>query len=113
MDLEYLNPAFRRYVENARDWLGQPVAWDPLSPDGVRFTFENGDHYDLRIASSEPTAKGRNYYFDDGGHVFIPSAAAVSTASTCQRCGHTWLSRTAQPRKCPNCQSAAWDTPRT
>ena len=30
----------------------------------------------------------------------------------CERCGHRWLRRTDRPRKCPKCQSAAWDKPR-
>jgi Primosomal protein N'' (replication factor Y) - superfamily II helicase len=28
----------------------------------------------------------------------------------CRRCGHEWLSRTADPTKCPSCQSVKWDS---
>jgi rubrerythrin len=37
----------------------------------------------------------------------------ASKQVTCQRCGHTWLPRTARPAVCPNCGSARWDTMRT
>lgn len=32
---------------------------------------------------------------------------------TCQRCGHSWMPRTARPAVCPSCGSARWDKPRT
>ena len=33
---------------------------------------------------------------------------------TCERCGHTWIPRTADPRTCPNpaCNSPYWQTAR-
>ena len=30
----------------------------------------------------------------------------------CLRCGWTWVKRIDNPRVCPNCISAYWDTPR-
>jgi len=32
---------------------------------------------------------------------------------TCQRCGHTWITRIDhKPVRCPRCSSTTWDKPR-
>lgn len=30
----------------------------------------------------------------------------------CERCGHKWLPRTADPVRCPRCTSIHWHTPK-
>ncbi|MDH5375063.1 MAG: hydrogenase maturation nickel metallochaperone HypA [Candidatus Bathyarchaeota archaeon] len=30
----------------------------------------------------------------------------------CQRCGHTWILRKPNPKKCPKCTSPYWNKPR-
>jgi predicted Zn-ribbon and HTH transcriptional regulator len=30
----------------------------------------------------------------------------------CLRCGHTWQSQVAEPKKCPHCTSVRWNMPR-
>jgi predicted Zn-ribbon and HTH transcriptional regulator len=28
---------------------------------------------------------------------------------TCEKCGHSWVSRLRNPKMCPNCKSVHWD----
>ena len=30
----------------------------------------------------------------------------------CRHCGHTWIPRVPNPRRCPNCTSTTWARPR-
>jgi hypothetical protein len=34
------------------------------------------------------------------------------TVCKCQRCPHVWLAENESPKRCPNCKSMLWDTPR-
>lgn len=31
----------------------------------------------------------------------------------CQRCGHEWVPRVKSPKRCPNCLSPYWATPKS
>jgi hypothetical protein len=40
---------------------------------------------------------------------FTPVQTTAVPGLRCAQCGHQWIARTAQPAKCPHCQSRRWD----
>lgn len=44
-----------------------------------------------------------------GNREQLPIRVELSEELTCKRCGHTWLPRKEDVRRCPGCNSAFWD----